>query len=129
MQIILNPPQGWVRHLSDGCYVWLTKEQEVATVVAPFTPPMGRQRTGRLFIRRNYDGPIDYWFVSADGKGIDGSTIMEPLEGSLPESPVELQSSEAQELRLEIQRLWAAVAELQASPQRDPLAGLRVLLV
>lgn len=72
MKIIENPPQDWVHNLREGCEVWLTKERAVATVVAPFTRPVSSSRTGRLFIRKN--GVIDYWFVSSNGKGIDGST-------------------------------------------------------
>ncbi len=122
MKIIENPPQDWVHNLREGCEVWLTKERVVAAVVAPFTRPVSSYRTGRLFIRKN--GVIDYWFVSSNGKGIDGSTIMQPLEGSLPETPVELRSSEAEELRLEISKLRAEVAALREASS-SPFGGLR----
>lgn len=111
MKIIENPPQGWVRNLREGCEVWQTKQKTVATVVAPFTPSMRLGSTGRLFIRQFGHG-IDYWFVSENGKGIDGSTILEPIEGSLPDTPALLQSSEAEELKLEIARLRAEVQAL-----------------
>jgi len=102
-QIIDNPPKGWMRNLVQDCHVWLTKEKTTATVVAPFNPPVGAHRTGQMFIRVN--GRIDYWFVSEDGRGIDGSRLMQPLEGNLPDEPASLQSPEAHELKLEIARL------------------------
>jgi|SRR5690606_10166009 len=101
--VIQDPPSGWVRCLREGCQIWLVKEKEVAFVVAPFSPPFGGQRTGRLFIRKN--GVIDYWFVSDTGCGIDGSPLMLPIQGSLPETPVQLTSKEAEDLSLRISRL------------------------
>lgn len=127
MQIIENPPKGWVRHLRESCEVWLTKERAIAVVVAPFTPPVGRQRAGRLFISRA--GGIDYWFVSDEGKGIDGSTIMQPIEGSLPETPVALQSSEAEELRLEIAKLRAQIQTLQDNPLSGLFRGMTAVRI
>ena len=111
--IIRNPPAEWLRNLTEGCHVWLPKLYSRAFVVAPFLPPIGQARTGRLFIQVH--GVIEYWFVSADGLGIDGSRIMEPLQGSLPTTRVRLGSDEAENLRLEIARLRFDLNELRVA--------------
>lgn len=102
--VIQNPPNQWVRNLREDCQIWLVKEREMAWVVAPYTPSLGGHRTGRLFIRRMNRG-IDYWFVSDTGRGIDGSLLMLPIQGSLPETPVQLTSKENEDLVIRISRL------------------------
>ncbi len=79
--------------------------------MAPFMPSVSGHQTGKLFIQ--IEDRIHYWYVSADGRGIDGSLLMLPIEGSLPETPVELTSQEAWQIRFELQKLRDEVRYLR----------------
>lgn len=111
VDIIQNPPPQWVLRLREGCQIWLVKEQEIALVVAPFTPSVGGHITGQLFIRRNR--VIDYWYVSDSGHGINGSLLMLPIQGSLPDTPAKLTSQENEELLIRIAKLENKVRSLE----------------
>ena len=99
-----------MRNLREGCLVWLAKEGHEARIESPYQPSLGRAHTGRIFLRIH--GHIDYWFVDDGGRGIDGSILMQPLEGNLPDIPALLQSGEAEELRLEIARLRKDITDV-----------------
>lgn len=111
MNVINNPPENWMRRMREGNTIWMVKEGQTATVVSPFLPEAGH-RTGRIFLRFQ-DGRTDYWFVSEHGNGIDGSPILRPLEGNLPENEVSLGSDEAETLKRKINDLEIAIAEIK----------------
>jgi hypothetical protein len=91
-QIIKDPPDGWLARLRRNHWVWLVKEQQIAGVEFPYEPPEPGARIGRIGIRRfsmseNRWLDIQSWYISLDGQGLDGSQLMLPLVGNLPENP------------------------------------------
>lgn len=104
-----NPPKNWVNRLQADDQIWLVKERRHAFVSFPFERPRPGYSTGRLVFRRvidQYLQPNEVWFVSSDGCGIDGSLLMQPLQGHLGEEEVVPQSIlarlEERIIRLEI---------------------------
>jgi hypothetical protein len=83
-KIIENPPQDWVNRLRQGDYVWLVKQKTYAEICFPWIPPEPGHKTGRLGVRH---GLLDSWYISSEGRGIDGSLLMLPIEGYLAENP------------------------------------------
>ena len=86
-KVIENPPEGWVKRLRPGNYVWLVKEKKPAEICFPFVYPDPGYRTGRLGVRH---GLLDSWYIDENGRGLDHSLLMLPIEGHLLENPPDL---------------------------------------
>ena len=71
----------WVQLLRKGHTVWLSKERVFVTVAYPYEPPSPGHICGEIAIRK--DGRIHTWFLDLEGRGMDGSQLLEPVEGQL----------------------------------------------
>lgn len=100
--IINDTPDRWMERLRKGNIVWLVKEQKEAQVVFPYEPPEPGYKTGTIGIR---SGLLDSWFSDIEGKGIDGSQILLPIEGNLPENPEPLPDVEVRHIHRALERI------------------------
>lgn len=64
----------WVIRLPVGELIWLVKEQELAYVYERWAITLSAS-IGRIGIRRA-SGRIEYWYISSDGHGFDGSALI-----------------------------------------------------
>lgn len=126
-KLIDNPPENWLENLRRGHKVWLTKEQEWAEIEFPYEPPEPGYRTGRIGISRfsnnTYRG-IESWFISSNGEGIDGSQLMQPIEGNLPDNPKPLPEPIVRQMQRIIDHLNQRVDALEQTIQTIYFLGL-----
>lgn len=80
------PKEPWLDRLRKDHLVWLVKEQEYARVEFAWDPPEPGYRSGRIAIRQQNNYQLGSWFIDINGRGLDGSQLFLPTEGSLPES-------------------------------------------
>lgn len=116
-KVIENPPPSWITRLRRGHWIWLVKEQEFAQVEFAHEVEPGF-RTGRMGIRRfslseNRYHEIQSWYVGFNGEGIDGSLLMLPTEGNLPDNPDPLPEPEVRKMQRTIADLEARVRNLE----------------
>ncbi len=113
----------WVERLREGHFIWLCKERCLGQVEIPFYPPEPGTCAGKLalkkfdgnrFVGRTYRG-TEVWFISYTGTGFDGSQLILPIEGNLPDFPEPIELPVVMELRREIATLRAQVDNLRAS--------------
>jgi hypothetical protein len=106
--IPVDIPSGpWLDRLRPNNWVWLDKEQQPAQVLMSFEPIVDMlcdSRMGRIaLLRLSQDGQmssVECWEVSYDGHGHDGSVLMRPCLGQLPEHPAPLPAPEWRRLTL-----------------------------
>ena len=98
--VIMDPPEGWMRCLRSGNRIWLCKEKRTARIVVPFIPPEHSRGglCGDLVFHHEVAGFIDSWMVRPNGNGIDGLPLVRPMKGHLPSVPIQLMSNEFHEL-------------------------------
>jgi hypothetical protein len=100
----LPPPDfAWLSRLRRGHYLWLVKEQVFAKVEFAWEPPEPGHKTGRIGIR--VDRFIDSWFVDVHGRGIDGSRLFQPVEGSLPDTDEPISEPVVRHIHRELERI------------------------
>lgn len=118
MKTIQKPHPNWMERLRKGHWVWLVKESQPAQVEFPYEPPEPGFISGRMGIRRfsvsenRYLG-IDSWHVGPNGEGIDGSQLMLPTIGNLPENPEPIPEPIVRQLQRTIARLEQRVRYLE----------------
>jgi hypothetical protein len=110
--ISTDPPLDWMDRLRRGHRVWLVKEEETARVEFAYEAPEPGHRTGCMGICRR-DGQLQSWFVGLNGEGIDGSQLILPLEGHLPEHPEPLPEPIVRQMLRTIHRLETRVRRLE----------------
>jgi len=82
----IDPPAfPWVHRLPRGCPIWLTKEGKAGEVKWPWYPPQPDRWIGSLVLQHPESVHIYEWYVDDHGCGIDGSQILQPCFGCLPE--------------------------------------------
>ncbi len=113
MSVIEKPPENWMYCLREGNQVWLCKERRIATTASPYIPSKyyGGGTCGKLFLAFD-DYRIDYWLVRDNGNGIDQVPLIRPIEGHLPDSPVQMLSQEAYKLTIRLSALEKQVDKL-----------------
>lgn len=123
VELIPNPGENWLTRLRTGNKVWLVKEQKTAEVVFAYEPSPQGYKTGRIGIRH---GSLDAWFVDTNGRGIDGSLLMQPIVGHLADNPQPLAEPIIRQLQRTVENLQQRVAKLERQPHsifsfHDPL--------
>ena len=114
LDIIENPPSGWMERLRRNHEVWLVKEQERAYIEFPYEPPEPGTRCGRVGLRRaGQFFTLQSWFIGRDGEGINGSQLMLPVEGNLPENPEPLPEPFARQMQREIEHLRVRIEAVE----------------
>ena len=93
-----TPPDRWVERLRPGHGIWLVKEKRRVDVAYPWDPPEPGHIAGRLVMDFGY-GQLQRWYVKLDGRGMDGSQLILPLEAHLPENPDPVQDPEWRAIR------------------------------
>jgi hypothetical protein len=116
-RLIESPPSGWVERLRRGHRVWLVKENVEALIEFPYEPPEPGLFCGRMGIRF---GLLDSWFVGLNGQGIDGSQIILPLEGNLPDAPEPLPEPLIRQMQRAIGSLEDRVRRLEERDFLEP---------
>ncbi len=124
-KVIENPPEGWVKRLRPGNYVWLVKEGKPAEICFPFVYPEPGHKTGRLGVRH---GILDSWFIDENGRGIDYSLLMLPIEGYLLENPPDLPPNYVLEIHKTLNDLRAENEYLQRAYEHISRADLILAL-
>jgi hypothetical protein len=76
LKIIDKPPKDWLLAYEPGMVVWLVKEKRYAVVCSDYKNNDGGYYTGLLDV----DNIGKYWFVDKNGRGIDGSLLMLPVD-------------------------------------------------
>jgi len=111
MALIENPPQHWIERLRRGHRIWLVKENEEAAIEFAYEPPEPGHSCGRMGIWRQ--GHVESWFVGLEGQGINGSQLMLPLEGNLPDAPEPLPEPLIRQMQRAIESLEDRVRRLE----------------
>lgn len=106
--LITNPPHNWVERLRPGHSVWLSKEQQEAVIDFAYEPPEPGFRCGRIGICHS-----GAWFVGLNGEGINGSLLLQPIEGHLPENPEPLPEPLIRQMQRAMERLDNRVRTLE----------------
>jgi hypothetical protein len=145
-QVITNPPDNWLERLRTDHYVWLAKENRLGQIGFPYEPPEPGYLTGYIGVKTrtatqcdngnwgypdNLDwGHIERWHISSNGRGIDGSQLLLPLEGNLPENPPELPTVESRHINQQLDRLNQRVRQLEriVNAVMDPLVVQELLI-
>jgi hypothetical protein len=85
----IDPPdEPWVDRLRRGHVVYLPKEGVHARIEFAYEPPEPGCRLGFIGVHRAGHPYCDLpWFISPEGCGLDGTQIMLPTEGNLPDEP------------------------------------------
>lgn len=79
---VAPPKTPWLHRLRRGSPIWLTKEGRSAEVCWPWIPPEPGHMIGTIAIRVH---GINEWYSDDFGMGLDGSQILQPCLGHLPE--------------------------------------------
>jgi len=82
----------WLRRVQQGHYLHLTVHRQLAEVLMPFYSLDGPRGTyGRIALHRYYRCEheqhrvtTEVWYTTTDGRGNDGSQILQPIVGQLP---------------------------------------------
>jgi hypothetical protein len=98
--IIYDPPTNWVERLHPGHKVWLPEEQKEAEIDFAYEPAEPGYRVGRIGLRKSGG-----WYVGLDGEGLNGQSLIQPLEGNLPDNPEPLPEPLVRQMQRAIERL------------------------
>lgn len=109
--VITNPTPNWLERLRKGNWVWLVKEQRLASVVYAYEPPEPGYGYGKIGILNGHEQD---WFINTDGKGFDGLFLMLPIDGELSDNPAPLEEPAIVHLRRAIERLNKRVEKLES---------------
>tara|TARA_Y100000034_G_C6896119_1_gene413181 strand:+ start:2113 stop:2541 length:429 start_codon:yes stop_codon:yes gene_type:complete len=114
------PAGTWMRRLQESHWIWLVKQEQYASVNFPWQPPGPGHISGRLCLTKFnavgdtlYRDNTEVWFVKGDGTGFDGTQLIMPCEGHLPETLADIVDEEAQRLIMTIDRLTRRVEALE----------------
>lgn len=98
----LPPPETpWLDRLRRGNLVWLVKEGHSTEVTWSWEPPGPGYKTGSLGVSCS----ATPWYVDNHGRGINGSQILAPVEGHLPENPEPLPEPEVRHIHRQLEDL------------------------
>src|ERR1019366_2736784 len=116
--LIGGPPVNWLERLRRGHKIWLCKERETAIVEFPYEPPEPGYKTGRIGISRYNDIEnrvlgIQSWFIDSNGLGIDGSPLMQPMIGNLPENPGPIPEPIVRQIERTLERLDRRITSIE----------------
>lgn len=90
LQVIQTPEHGtWMTELEASDMLWMVKERQVASIVAPFSYDLHGGDKGTVMFRRltfsitgvivNIDPQIERWTCDADGRGFDNRPLFLPM--------------------------------------------------
>jgi hypothetical protein len=88
----------WLRYVLSGYPIYLVKEDKFALVEYEYDPRKNKIGLG-------YDSYYRSWYIDADGKGMDGSQCLLPVEGYLSETPFELNPSIVHDLTEKVNKV------------------------
>lgn len=109
--VIKNPtPNFWVKNLRRDNKIYLVKEKQYAFIEFAYDG-------SKIGISRNKYGGCESWFVNVDGSGIDGGLLMLPVEGYFSENPENIDNSEIDKLKIEIEILKNKINRIQSIPE------------
>ncbi len=125
----------WVTRLRRGHWVYLPKENEYAQVVSAYEPPEPGTWCGRIMIQMTtsmYDGlhlkNIEQWFTQPNGRGLNGSQIIIPVEGNCPDDPPPLSEPWVRHVERELEELQRIIIRQQAQIDQLHLDLVRVVI-
>ena len=124
MADLMEIPQGnWLERLRKGNRVWLPKENCEGCIYEPYQPPEPGERCGRITLNKvimivgtpgmRYT-PTETWYVYPNGKGFDGTQLIIPIVGQLPENPPPLNEPWQRKVERAIEILATEIDGLKA---------------
>jgi hypothetical protein len=93
-KVIDIPDAEWLTRLRRGHYVFAPKENLIMCIEWAWEPPEPSFFYGSVGVEKmwiygdqwgRYEEGAYRWYVSPDGKGMDGTQILLPLEGNCPD--------------------------------------------
>lgn len=105
-------PENWILLLRRDDIVWCVKQNCIATIEYPYENPKPLFKTGEICLRQNSPG-LQRWFISENGKGIDGSQCLLPIRDGFSETPQELPCTEVRRLEQMISELSNRLSYLE----------------
>ena len=122
----MDAPNGpWLDRLRRGHYVWLVKDQRFGRIEWAWVPPEPGCRTGRIGLSILGPGtpeniwtgpplPQCPWFIGADGAGLDGRPLLEPVEGNLPDEAAPISEPVIRHLHRQLEKLLTRISEQES---------------
>lgn len=110
-ETIDDPPNRWLTKLRQGNIVYCVKQSLLAVVEYPYESPPLNSYCGSICI--NVNGSLQKWLIDFNGKGINGTQCLLPLEGHVPENPEPLPHSDTQILLRRIDELAVRIESIE----------------
>ncbi len=108
--VIANPPTDWVKNLRRDNKIYLVKEKQYAFIDFAYDG----HRIG-LSTRPSFG--YESWFVRVDGCGNNGSLLMLPVKNCFSDHPPNIDQSEVDQLRIELEVLRDKINRISRLPQ------------
>ena len=125
---VIEPPDNeWVTRLRHNHIVFAPKENKYYMVDFAYEPPdIGRYCTGRMgliplwFSEDGWGSENDgwryhTWHIKPDGRGFDGSYILLPCEGHLPEEPPKMSEPWVRQIERRLAIMESKIDGLEAA--------------
>ncbi len=97
------PDEEWLTRLRRGNLVFLVKENRYAEVEWPYSPPGPSHVCGEVGLREG--SWRDTWFIRPNGRGINGTQCLMPVEGHVPAESPPLPPGDIQHILRRLDRL------------------------
>jgi len=129
MQPIAVPESQWLDRLRKNHFVHLVKENETARIEFAYEPPNPGCICGRIGIVRKMgtilSGEVQIlnqqtWYIDVNGRGIDGSQIMAPVEDNLPTEPAPISEPWQRYMERKLDQLHTRIEQLEARSPSCP---------
>lgn len=116
------PDDEWLTRLRHKHFVWDCKQHWPATVEFAYEPPEPGSWCGSIGIAPIWEfggqwgiGHPERWWIQPNGKGLDHSQLLWPLEGNMPDEVQPISEAWHRQLMRTIGSLQHRVEQLEAS--------------
>jgi len=132
---VMEKPRGsWIERLRKGHIVYLPKEKCYGQIEWAYEPPEPGTIAGRIALRKlseYFDAwyqenrwtikEVQSWFIRPDGTGFDGSQLMLPTEGNLPEEALPIAEPWQRHIERSIGNILSRLEQLEARALYTPV--------
>ncbi len=116
------PDDTWLTRLRRNHYAWLPKENGFCQITWAWEPPDPGCFAGKIGITRLHrvgdqfwvDRNFEVWYVTADGKGMDGKPILLPLNDNCPDEPAPISEPWVRQTERAISYLVSRIEQLES---------------
>lgn len=119
--VIESQDEDWLTRLRPNHFVWLVKEREFATIAFSYEIPgsgcfFGQIGLEKLWICNGEWGTkeIQKWFISPNGKGMDGSPLLLPVKDNLPDEPTNISETWVRQTERILNQIIHRLEQLEA---------------